>query len=457
MKNLINILPIFLVILTSCNSFDDGIAKRESQQVIIRAYNDSTRVSFNGSSSCWESGDILNVAIDGLDDVYQFNYTSENEFICNSLALPSTSNNLYAFCGVNPNNINVSNKTALVKLGTTIQTQNTQNPTAHISEYDILYGAALGVSDDDITISMNHTISILKINISNSLQEVQNIKSVTVTTPENIMITGDYNISPDGNNKLSIVPGSGSNSVTVKFDEIELRGGNSSSFTAWLAVAPFKLDQGDNLTIDITTSDNTIYRCKKIISNQAGKSFNAGSIMSTSIVLGDNATTETSLPATIDYTLDMASLATAGFPTSQNSIEKEGEYTVDGYTFKFNSPTNYYLYSSKIYFKGNGKIKNDSPVMIELPQKSGYKLNSVTLASNDATRDRNYTYTIAYYKDGILKDVGKDYMSAAPKEFDLSGIDMPANTAYYIWIGNMNGGNQGVAVLTNLSLHYTQQ
>ncbi|MBR5139165.1 MAG: hypothetical protein IKV12_06420, partial [Alistipes sp.] len=80
MKNLINILPIFLAILTSCNSFDDGIAKRESQQVTIRAYNDSTRVSFNGSSSCWESGDILNVAIDGLDDVYQFNYTSENEF-----------------------------------------------------------------------------------------------------------------------------------------------------------------------------------------------------------------------------------------------------------------------------------------------------------------------------------------------------------------------------------------
>ena len=454
MKNLINILPIFLAILTSCNSFDDGIAKQDGQQVIIRAYNDSTRVSFNGSSSCWESGDILNVAIDGLDDVYQFNYTSENEFICNSLALPSTSNNLYAFSGVNPNNINISNKTALVKLGATIQTQNTQNPTAHISEYDILYGAALGVSDDDIAISMNHTISILKINISNSLQEVQNIKSVTVTTPENIMITGDYNISPDGNNKLSIVSGSGSNNVTVQFDEIELRGGNSSSFTAWLAVAPFKLSQGDNLTIDITTSDNTIYRCKKIISNQAGKSFNAGSIMSTSIVLGDNATTETSLPATIDYTLDMASLATAGFPTSQNSIEKEGEYTVDGYTFKFNSPTNYYLYSSKIYFKGNGKIKNDSPVMIELPQKSGYKLNSVTLASNDATRDRNYTYTIAYYKDGILKDVGKDYMSATTKEFDLSGIDMPANTAYYIWIGNMNGGNQGVAVLTNLSLHY---
>ena len=95
--------------------------------------------------------------------------------------------------------------------------------------------------------------------------------------------------------------------------------------------------------------------------------------------------------------------------------------------------------------------------MIELPQKSGYKLGSVTLASNDATRGRNYTYTIAYYKDGILKDVGKDYMSAATKEFDLSGIDMQANTAYYIWIGNMNGGNQGVAVLTNLSLHYTKQ
>ncbi len=452
MKNLICPLLISFALFTSCDNLDDGI----NQSVTIKAYHDfATRVTFDGQQSSWESDDVLNVVVDGLNDVYTFRNTSSDTFVCDNIPLTSSSNNIYAFCGANPNNIDISGKTALVQLGATTQIQNSQNPTSHISEYDILYGAAMGVGKDNISISMKHSVCVLKVNITNSFQQSQTIKSVTVTTPDNVAITGDYNISLDANNSLSAVENSGSNSVTVTFDEIELLGVKSSSFTAWLAVAPFTLGSGDKLTIDVTTSDNTVYRCTKTITEQAGKTFKAGNVMSTSVVLGENAVSNS--PSEVEYTMDMSILASCcRFPVGEDNGIKEGEYTINGYTFKFQSPTTFYLDSNnRINFAGGG-IKNSNPAMIELPQKAGYRLSLVTLASDDVCNDRYYIYTIAYYKNSTLVSDGKKYMTSSPQEFDLSGVDMPANTTYYIWIGNRNDGNSNSAILSHISLKYTK-
>lgn len=157
---------------------------------------------------------------------------------------------------------------------------------------------------------MNHTIVAVKINILNLLQESKTIKSVTFSVPENIQLSGSHkvNISTD---VIDVVSSDDGNSIKLLFEEPLLLEMNDVA-TAWIATAPFALVEGDELIIDITTMDEEVYRCTKLISSD-GITFNVGSIMSTDITIGGNAPlvepdtpAEPELPATINIVVNPA-------------------------------------------------------------------------------------------------------------------------------------------------------
>lgn len=458
MKKLSYILSLFTAIIVSCTNVEDVII--EDNIVTIYAYhNQPSRVSFNGQASKWDTGDVLNVVVNGLNDIYPFNYTSDNKFVCNSLTLPADQNNLYAFSGVNPDNINISTKTASVVLGATAQVQDNQKPTAHIAGYDILYGAASNVGKDNISIEMNHTIAVLKINITNGLQNTQTIKSVTITTPD-AKLTGNYNISPAADNKISKSSDSGSNSVTLTFDNVALSN-TDAPFTAWIAVAPFTLANGDEMAIDITTSDDNVYRCVKTFDGE-GKTFAAGSIMSTSIALGDNASLVPDNQAeNITILVDNSTLPN-NFPKNADEKITFGKYTIGGYNFYFNSPTPFFVDASGIKFsaikdKFNGdkifSVSDADPAKIKLPVIYGYSLRFVTMKSAGSNETRGYLFSIIDTDGQNVMDENEVKLIDKDKELKLS--QTKSGEMYYLKIGNTSV-NRDPAVLKKLSLTYTK-
>ena len=462
MKVLVYILLLSIAIFSGCTNVEDVII--DDNIVTIYAYhNQTSRVSFDGQTSKWEDNDVLNVIVDGLDAIYPFNYTSDNKFVCNSLTLPADQNNLYAFSGVNPDNINISTKTASVVLGATAQVQDNQKPTAHIAGYDILYGAASNVGKDNILIEMNHTIAVLKINITNGLQNTQTIKSVTITTPD-AKLTGNYNISPAADNKISKSSDSGSNSVTLTFDNVALSN-TDTPFTAWIAVAPFTLANGDEMAIDITTSDDNVYRCVKTFDNK-GKTFAAGSIMSTSIALGDNASL---VPANQAENINIEinkNTTIDGFPTTKMQNITSARYNIGGYSFYFESPTPFYKTDSGIEFppvqvKNNmyTGVTDDTPARIKLPIIYGYRLSSVTMASTESNgTNRKFKFLVVDSNDKLIID--EEYkdenviLNNIDKTFTLTKTNDAA--AYYIKICRSNVYKEAPAVLKKLSLTYTK-
>ena len=439
MKKLVYILLSFTAIFVGCTNVEDVTAIEENNTVTIHAYHNSTsRVTFDGQTSKWENNDVLNVIVDGLNAIYPFNYTSENTFVCNSLTLPADQNNLYAFSGVNPDKINISTKTASVELGAATQVQDNQKPTTHIAGYDILYGVANNVGKDNISIVMNHTIAVLKINITNALQDTQTIKSVKVTTPD-VALSGSYKITPAATDKISAVSGNSSNSVTLTFDNIALSN-TDAPFTAWIAVAPFKLANGDEMTIDITTSDDNVYRCVKTFDGE-GKEFAAGSIMSTSIALGDNASLVPANQAeSISILVDNTALPENFPPTVKRDI-KYGEYIIDGHKFVIDSPTPFFKGNSGIEFstttdKNDGdkvfSVSDKDPVKIELPILDGYRLKSVIMASIAPNGTRGYKFSIVDTEGQNVMNALEVVLINNDEPFELS--QTKAGEKYYLKI-----------------------
>lgn len=458
MKKLVYILLSFTAIFVGCTNVEDVTAIEENNTVTIHAYHNSTsRVTFNGQISKWENNDVLKVIVDGLNAIYPFNYTSENTFVCNSLTLPADQNNLYAFSGVNPQNINISTKTASVELGAATQVQDNQKPTAHIAGYDILYGVANNVGKDNISIVMNHTIAVLKINITNALQDTQTIKSVKVTTPD-VTLSGRYNITPAANDKISAVSGNSSNSVTLTFDEVALSN-TGAPFTAWIAVAPFKLANGDEMAIDITTSDGKVYRCVKTFDGE-GKEFAAGSVMSTSIVLGGNATLVPANQAeSITILVDKTTLPSI-FPNDVDDNVTSGKYTIGGCDFEIASPTPFHKgtlgieFASVMVNNAYKSVTDDDPAKITLPIIQGYILSSVTMASTEANSKRQYKFSIVDSNDNTVAGGGVAVLDDKDKIYTLSNTS--DSEVYYVKIGNKNKSMKTPAVLTNLLLTYTK-
>lgn len=392
--NLLFILALFVAIFSGCSHNDYLVTEKSS--VSLKAFNGATtRVVFDGVKSSWSNGDCLDVVVDGLDDIYTFNYNADSEydFVCDNLTLPAEQNDVVAFYGTDVEQIDVTDKTASVYLGATLQEQSAELPTAHIAKYDILYGKALDVSRDNIQIAMEHSIAVIKVNIENSLAEAKSIKSVTITVPEDVALAGNHVINTMTSEITLADNAEVCKSVTLSFEDAVTLNEDENTI-AWIAAAPFAIEAGDEITIDITISDDEVYRSMKVIPD-GGVTFNAGSIMSTTIKLGDDAKlVEPDAPAEITIVVDptVDGVMPSDFPDDTKDNVKEGDFVLSGYTFGFESDVPFYCTASKrIRFTG---ITSTKTAFILLPRIDGYILEEVTLASWDKNKDRGFRFAV---------------------------------------------------------------
>ena len=456
-KTLLFTILIFSMLFAGC-SHDTTQSSNNDYVTLTAHHNNTTRVDFDGYRSTWSDGDYLNVVVDGIDDICVFNYNAmtEGDFVCSNLILPSSENDFYAFYGVSADDIDIENKTATVTLGSPTQVQSKESAMSHIAQYDILYGKSLGVNNS-IDISMNHSIVAIKFNMINSLQEAVTIKSVSVAVSDGIVLSGTHSINLL-EDEIIYAAEDGSNSVQLLFEEPILLEANGTH-TAWIAASPFELADGDTITIDITTTDDDVYSCTKTVSAE-GLVFAAGSVMSTSVGLGDNCQlvkpdvpSEPELPSEITITVDptVDGVIPSNFPTSEKDKVTNGEFLLAGYTFGFESEVPFYCTKSKrIRFEGITSTKTAS---ILLPRIDGYILDKVTLASIDENKNRGYRFAVleTISEDNITTE-NYEILTSKPTTFDVT-LSGP-NSNCYIYVYHKTSNANKYADLTYIQLHY---
>ena len=439
-------------------SHDTTQSSNNDYVTLTAHHNNTTRVDFDGYRSTWSDGDYLNVVVDGIDDIYVFNYNAmtEGDFVCSNLVLPSSENDFYAFYGVSADDIDIGNKTATVTLGSPTQVQSKESPMSHIAHYDILYGKSLGVNNS-IDISMNHSVVAIKFNMINSLQETVTIKGVSVTVSECIVLSGTHSINLM-DDEIIYAAEDGDNSVQLLFEEPILLEADGTH-TAWIAASPFELVNGDTITVDITTTDDDVYSCTKTVSAE-GLVFAAGSVMSTSVGLGDNCQlvkpdvpSEPELPSEITITVDptVDGVIPSYFPTSVKDKVTNGEFLLAGYTFGFESEVPFYCTTSnRIRFEGITSTKTAS---ILLPRIDGYILDKVTLASIDENKNRGYRFAVleTISEDNITTE-NYEILTSKPTTFDVT-LSGP-NSNCYIYVYHKTSNANKYADLTYIQLHY---
>ena len=453
-----NVIIIFLLVISfiGCNHKDE---MPYNNRVVIDAFhNRPVRVIFDGVKSEWSDGDKLDVVIDGINGIHRFNYNSGNSFVCENLTLPHTQNNICAFYGVDAGNIDGQSMTASFNLSSVSQEQNVQTPTSHIAKYDVLYGKAEGVDKDNISILMNHTIAVVKLNIENALSDVANIKSITLTAPESVILAGSYDLNAASGEILHNASGNDSNVVSVSLsDDIELA--NGGRYTVWAAVAPFILKVGDKLNIDIVTDDNKIYRCEKVV-DLSDLNFIAGSIMSTQIVLGNDATLVTSPKdeeINIEMNFDEGGILPDNFPTSVDNGVTSGTYRICGYDFVFKSPVVFYSNKQETSYRIRflSGINSGNSATIKLPKIEGYKLSEVKMASTTANKNnyRDYRFSVVNSNGVVIEGGDEKILSGNPEIYKLDntkGIDC------FVRISHNKGIDKHVD-LSYLSLKYISE
>ena len=456
-KTLLFTILILSMLFAGC-SHDTTQSSNNNFVTLTAHHNTTTRVDFDGYRSTWSDGDYLNVVVDGIDDIYVFNYNAmtEGDFVCSNLVLPSSENDFYAFYGVSADDIDIENKTATVTLGSPTQVQSKESPMSHIAQYDILYGKSLGVNNS-IDISMNHSVVAIKFNMINSLQEAVTIKGVSVTVSEGIVLSGTHSINLL-DDEIIYAAEDGSNSVQLLFEEPILLEADGTH-TAWIAASPFELADGDTITVDITTTDDDVYSCTKTVSAE-GLVFAAGSVMSTSVGLGDNCQlvkpdvpSEPELPSEITITVDptVDGVIPSDFPTSVNDKVTNGEFLLAGYTFGFESEVPFYCTKSKrIRFEGITSTKTAS---ILLPRIDGYILDKGTLASIDENKNRGYRFAVleTISEDNITTE-NYEILTSKPTTFDVT-LSGP-NSNCYIYVYHKTSNANKYADLTYIQLHY---
>lgn len=456
-KTLLFTILILSMLFAGC-SHDTTQSSNNDFVTLTAHHNTTTRVDFDGYRSTWSDGDYLNVVVDGIDDICVFNYNAmtEGDFVCSNLVLPSSENDFYAFYGVSADDIDIENKTATVTLGSPTQVQSKESAMSHIAQYDILYGKSLGVNNS-IDISMNHSVVAIKFNVINSLQETVTIKGVSVTVSEGIVLSGTHSINLL-DDEIIYAAEDGSNSVQLLFEEPILLEADGTH-TAWIAASPFELADGDAITVDITTTDDEVYSCTKTVSTE-GLVFAAGSVMSTSVGLGDNCQlvkpdvpSEPELPSEITITVDptVDGVIPSNFPTSVKDKVTNGEFLLAGYTFGFESEVPFYCTTSKrIRFEGITSTKTAS---ILLPRIDGYILDKVTLASIDENKNRGYRFAVleTISEDNITTE-NYEILTSKPTTFDVT-LSGP-NSNCYIYVYHKTSNANKYADLTYIQLHY---
>ena len=431
MKKLFCFSILLSAILISCS-------KEEIFQTLkIHTSQYSSRSTFENNTTSWCEGDYLSVLFSDNDadcGTYTFNISGDPKdgiFECNTANLdPSASYDIYA---LHQASATIAGAEATINIGSPTQTQNAKS-SAHIAQYDPLYGSNIGVSIDNMTVALQHLASVLTFKISNGLSVPMEIASVTISTSNHSKLCGTYSLNLKSG-ELSET--STSESITLNIANAPtLEVGNDMQL--WIATAPFFLAQGESLKFTITTSDGVEYIHTQTMGGEVA--FAAGKIKSMKQVI-ELSQTNLQTTKSIVYDFTQPSNYPADFPTCKvNEVSNWNDnllgdlltYNHGGELLSFMSDVKFYHYSNSSgttnYLRFIHKDKNKKS-LIYFPKHKSYKISSITIVANNKLEGK-LTFSIL---DGVVEKKSKT-PSYNNLTFDKDDVTFAADKQYILCI-----------------------
>ena len=381
MKKFIFSIFIGIIALTSCSKEDIY------PTIKIRTTQTSSRSTFENNETSWCEGDYLSVLFSANDvnqGPHRFDLAdpANGTFECNNANLdPSLSYNIYA---LHQAGVTINGSQATIKIGAPIQTQDAAS-SAHVAQFDPLYGFATNSQIDKISIPLEHLASVLKFNVSNGLDTPIEIQSVNISTSSGTKLCGTYSLDlKTGTQDEQTI----NDNITLNIDNAPTLQADET-ITLWVATAPFELAQGESLQFTITTNDGTYTHAQTMASKVT---FGAGKIksMTQAIELSSNSVQPASKSFVYDFT-NSENYPTEGFPTKvgldssnwdKNNVGKELTYSFNGKNLTIKSDVEYYHYKNSTgtinYLAFVYKNENEQS-LIYLPKYNGYKISNVVV------------------------------------------------------------------------------
>ena len=380
MKKFIFSIFIGIIALISCSKEDIY------PTIKIRTTQTSSRSTFENNVTSWCEGDYLSVLFSANDvnqGPHRFDLAdpTNGTFECNNANLdPSFSYNIYA---LHQADATINGSQATIKIGAPIQTQDAAS-SAHVAQFDPLYGFATNSQIDNISIQLKHLASVLKFNVSNGLDTPIEIQSVNISTSSGAKLCGTYSLDlKTGTQDEQTI----NDNITLNIDNAPTLQADET-MTLWVATAPFELAQGESLQFTITTNDGTYTHTQTMASKVT---FGAGKIksMTQAIELSSNSVQPASKSFVYDFT-NSENYPTEGFlfPTKvgsnssnwrEENVGKELTYSFNGKNLTIKSDVEYYHYSGNSHYIAFKFYKINEQSLIYLPKYNGYKIINVVV------------------------------------------------------------------------------
>lgn len=384
------------------------------QTLKIHTSQSSSRSTFENNTTYWCEGDYLSVLFSDNDadcGTYTFNISGDPKdgvFECDKANLdPSATYDIYA---LHQASATIARAEATINIGSPTQTQEALT-SSHIAQHDPLYGTAMGVSIDKMSVNLNHLASVLTFKISNGLSVPMEIASVTISTSNHCKLCGTYSLNLKSG-ELSET--STSESITLNIANAPtLEVGNDMQL--WIATAPFFLAQGESLNFTITTSDGVEYIHPQTMGGEVA--FAAGKIKSMKQVIELSESKLLPATKTVVYDFTNASNYPADFPLESNwkneNIDKELTYDFADHKLTIKSDVKFYHYSNSagtthyLQFIHKDESKK-SLIYLPMGQYGKYKITDVYVECNAPSSKYGFAITD---KDGNIIGDNKNLLS----------------------------------------------
>ena len=209
-------------------------------------------------------------------------------------------------------------------IGNPIAVQNGNDNTEHLSKTDVLFGKVTNTLTPEI--QMSHIGTLMEFVVCNKTENPFSVKSITIETPTGTVIAGQFRLhmtedpffvttdvrNPKNTCTLTVVDGETiSKDASAKFYQI---------------LAPFSVEAGKDVTITITTTDNSSWS-KTMTATGEGLDFTAGTKSSANLDV-DAIETEQEDIATKEVTLGFCNNAGGSIDTPLLSITGCATYTL---------------------------------------------------------------------------------------------------------------------------------
>ena len=273
-------LAVAAIAFSGCSKNEEGMHEVQKKDFSVVLSGVSTKTTNNGMSTLWAAEDAINIfhSDASLSDP---EYVSDGKFTTATAGATATftgtlksfdetkNYNWYAFYPYTSQITTPANTSGYVVVGSTYngtQTQNGNNSTAHISgkNYPIAGMLSEIAGTEQPVFNMQHLSSLVAVKVTNGTSTAITVSNVSLSTEEEggEYIVGTYYIDFTDIVSPVFVPSQNSDKTQTyasKTAKLKVTGGDpiaaGESATFYLAIKPFSLSAGDELTLSITGSN----------------------------------------------------------------------------------------------------------------------------------------------------------------------------------------------------------